>query len=112
MPHLTELMALGRDEAMVQETVTHYTTYKPRPFVRSERDTVTLLYGGLTWKHERLVQGVFQNLGYRAEPLPNVARIDLDTGKELIDTGACCPTTFVTGNLANFLKAKVAQEGR
>lgn len=97
---------------MVQETVTHYTTYKPRPFVSSERDTVTLLYGGLTWKHERLIQGVFHNLGYRAEPLPNVARIDLDTGKELIDTGACCPTTFVTGNLANFLKAKVAQEGR
>lgn len=97
---------------MVTETVTHYTAYKPRPFLRNEREAVTLLYGGLTWKHERLLQGVFHNLGYRAEPLPNVARADLDAGKELVDVGACCPTTFVTGNMVNFLRAKVEQEGR
>ena len=35
-----------------------------------------------------------------------------DAGKELIDVGACCPTIFTTGNLANYLKAKVAAEGR
>jgi len=89
-------------------TVRHYTAYKPPPFYRQERDSVTLLYGGLTWKHERLLQGVFHNMHYNAEPLPNVVRADLDTGKELIDVGACCPTTFVTGNLMNFL----ANEGQ
>ena len=42
--------------------VTHYTSYKARPFTREQRDTTTILFGGLTWKHERLVQGVFNNL--------------------------------------------------
>jgi predicted nucleotide-binding protein (sugar kinase/HSP70/actin superfamily) len=92
--------------------VTHYTAYTPRPFTRDERETVTILYGGLTWKHERLIQGVFHNLHYQAEPLPNVARADLDTGKALIDVGACCPTTFVTGNLSNFLKSASNQQGK
>ena len=29
----------------------HYAAYKPRPFKKEERDNVTVLYGGLTWKH-------------------------------------------------------------
>ena len=91
--------------------VHHYEAYKPRPFVRNEREKTTILFGGLTWKHERLIQGVFHNLNYNAQPLPNVARPDLDAGKELIDVGACCPTIFTTGNLVNFLKSEVATRG-
>jgi predicted nucleotide-binding protein (sugar kinase/HSP70/actin superfamily) len=90
----------------------HYTAYKPRPFTREEREKVTILYGGLTWKHERMVQGVMHNLKYNAEPLPNIAREDLDAGKELIDVGACCPTIFTTGSLVNFLKKEVKALGR
>jgi len=90
----------------------HYTAYKPRPFTRAERANVTILYGGLTWKHERLVQGAFHNLKYNAEPLPNINREDLDAGKELIDVGACCPTIFTTGSLVNLLKKKVAVHGK
>ena len=93
-------------------TVNHYKAYKPKPFTREERETTTILYGGLTWKHERLIQGVLQNLKYNAQPLPNVARADLDAGKELIDVGACCPTIFTTGNLVNFLKSEVAERGK
>jgi predicted nucleotide-binding protein (sugar kinase/HSP70/actin superfamily) len=93
-------------------SVAHYTAYKPRPFTREQRDKVTILYGGLTWKHERLIQGTMQNLGYNAKPLPNIARADLDAGKEMIDVGACCPTIFTTGNLVNFLKSEVAVRGK
>lgn len=93
-------------------SVNHYTAYKPRPFTREDRDKVTVLFGGLTWKHERLVQAVFHNLGYNAEPLPNINREDLDAGKELIDVGACCPTIFTTGSLVNLLKKKVALHGK
>ena len=93
-------------------TVAHYTAYKPKPFTREERDKVTILFGGFTWKHERLIQGLLHNLKYNAEPLPNIARADLDAGKELIDVGACCPTIFTTGNLANFLKSEVAARGK
>ncbi|MBI4639882.1 MAG: hypothetical protein HY731_04270 [Candidatus Tectomicrobia bacterium] len=90
----------------------HYRGYKPRPFPREERENVTILFGGLTLKHERLIQGVFHNLGYHAQPLPNVARRDLDTGKELVDVGACCPTTFTTGSLVNFLKSEAGRIGK
>ena len=92
--------------------VKHYKAYRPRPFTSGQRETTTILFGGTTWKHERLIQAVFQNANYKAEPLPNIQREDLDAGKELIDVGACCPTTFTTGMLVNFLKREVAERGR
>jgi predicted nucleotide-binding protein (sugar kinase/HSP70/actin superfamily) len=92
--------------------VNHYKAYRPKPFKREERDKVTILYGGLTWKHERIIQGALHNLKYKAEPLPNIVREDLDAGKELIDVGACCPTIFTTGSLVNLLKKKVAAESK
>ena len=106
--------ARGHDqrEDAVATAIEHYTSYKARPFKRDERDKVTILFGGLTWKHERLVQGVFHNMGYKAQPIPNINRADLDTGKEMIDVGACCPTIFTTGSLMNYLKSEVAAKGR
>src|SRR5262252_3076813 len=92
--------------------VKHYQAYRPKPFTRDERETTTLLFGGLTWKHERLMQGALHNLKYNAEPLPNIAREDLDAGKELIDVGACCPTIFTTGNLVNYLRRKSTSTAR
>ena len=35
---------------------TAYRAYKPRPFTREERDEVTLLFGGLHWRAERVIQ--------------------------------------------------------
>ncbi len=93
------------------ETV-HYRAYRPRPLKREERDKVTIVYGGLTWKHERLIQGALENAGYKAMPLPQIERKDLDIGKEFIDTGACCPTTFTAGNLARFLMERSKEEGK
>src|SRR5947209_14107850 len=93
-------------------TISHYTAYKPRPFTREQRDHTTILYGGLTWKHERLMQGALHNLKYNAEPLPNIAREDLDAGKELIDVGACCPTIFTTGSLVAFGNLTRPHRGR
>lgn len=82
----------------------HYRAYKPRPFKREERDRVTVLFGGLHWRAERLVQGAMENLGYRTRVLPTATRADLLTGREVADIGQCCPTSFTTGNLANFLR--------
>ncbi len=89
----------------------HYRAYRPAPFTPQERRDVTVLLGGLTWKHERLVQAVFENMGYKAGLLPNISRPDLEVGKELVDVGACCPTTFTAGNLVRFLRSRVEQEG-
>lgn len=94
------------------ENIRHYTAYRTRPLTDEQRRSITILFGGLTWKHERLIQGVLHNLNYNAEPLPNITREDLDAGKELIDVGACCPTIFTTGNLVTYLKKKSQVEGR
>ena len=86
---------------------TPYRAYKPAPFTREERDHVTVLFGGLHWRAERAIQGAMQNLGYNAQVLPVATREDLLTGREVADIGQCCPTSFTTGNLANYLKEQV-----
>jgi predicted nucleotide-binding protein (sugar kinase/HSP70/actin superfamily) len=88
-----------------------YRAYKPRPFTREERDHVTILFGGLHWRAERVIQGTMENLGYRMQALPTATREDLLTGRELADIGQCCPTSFTTGNLANFLRRKATEVG-
>jgi len=90
----------------------HYKAYRPRAFPREERDRVTILFGGATWKHERLAAAAFRNFGYRVETLPNPTKQDFETGKELVDSGACCPTYFTAGCLVNALRARIAAEGR
>jgi predicted nucleotide-binding protein (sugar kinase/HSP70/actin superfamily) len=94
---------------MQSTAIEHFRTYKPRPFTRAERDQVTVLFGGLHWRAERLIQGAMENLGYRTQVLPVATKEDLLTGRELADIGQCCPTSFTTGNLANFLRAKARE---
>src|SRR5712691_4200401 len=89
----------------------HYRTYTPKPFTRAERDSVTILFGGLHWRLERILQAVLENSGYRARILPVATKEDLLSGRELADIGQCCPTSFTTGNLVNFLKKKSAEIG-
>ena len=91
--------------------VTTYRCYRPNPFTPKERKNVTILYGGLQWRAERLLQAVFANNGYNAKPLPPATREDLEKGRELIDMGHCCPTAFTTGNLMNFLSQEKARIG-
>jgi predicted nucleotide-binding protein (sugar kinase/HSP70/actin superfamily) len=84
----------------------HYRAYAPRPFTRAERDSVTILFGGLHWRVERILQAVLESGGNRAEILPVATKDDLLTGREVADIGQCCPTSFTTGNLINVLKQK------
>src|ERR1043166_7201958 len=88
-----------------------YRAYSARPFLREERSKVEILYGGLHWRAESVIQAHLQNLGYRARPLPLATKEDLLLGRELADIGQCCPTSFTTGNLANFLRGEVARDG-
>jgi predicted nucleotide-binding protein (sugar kinase/HSP70/actin superfamily) len=87
-------------------SVRHYKAYVAPPMYPAERKQVEILFGGLNWRAERVIQAVFDNLGYRARPLPPATRADLLVGRELADVGQCCPTSFVTGNLANFLRGE------
>src|ERR1700732_5014748 len=88
-----------------------YRAYKGRPFKREERGEVEILFGGLHWRVERVIRAALENVGYRARPLPPASKDDLLLGRELADIGQCGPTSFVTGNLANFLKSEAARIG-
>jgi len=96
---------------MATATTEHYRAYAPRPFTRAERDSVTVVFGGLHWRVERVIQAVLENGGNRAEVLPVATREDLLTGREVADIGQCCPTSFTTGNLVNFVRKKSQQHG-
>ena len=69
----------------------HFQRPVERPFTAAERNNVTILFGGLTWKHEWLLRGVFESAGYKVEllPTPDVAGFQL--GKEFGTTVSATP---------------------
>ncbi len=74
-----------------------------RPFTRAERERVTLVFGGLSNAHDRLLEAALQGLGYRAERLPLPTRNDFQIGRENCNAGQCNPVFFVAGALINYL---------
>jgi len=93
---------LRREAGLVQ--IQHFKKPMERSFKAEERDKVTILFGGLTWKHEKLIQAVFQGTGYKCVmiPTPDVASFQL--GKEFGNNGQCNPTYFTVGNLVQYLQ--------
>lgn len=72
-------------------------------FTRRERGEVTILLGGLTIAHDRLVEGAFRGLGYRIKALDCPDLEALRMGKEFGNRGQCNPTYFTVGNLVKHL---------
>jgi predicted nucleotide-binding protein (sugar kinase/HSP70/actin superfamily) len=75
----------------------HVFTDKQRPFT-------TILFGGLSPRHDRLVEGVLRGLGYRAKALPNVSLEGYERAKEYGNNGQCNPTYFTVGSLVKHLQ--------
>ena len=87
----------------------HFQRSAERPFTAAERHRVTILFGGLTWKHEWLIRSAFESAGYKVEllPTPDVAGFQL--GKEFGNNGQCNPTYFMVGHLIKYLQALEAR---
>jgi predicted nucleotide-binding protein (sugar kinase/HSP70/actin superfamily) len=87
----------------------HFQRPIERPFTAAERNRVTILFGGLTWKHEWLIRSAFQSAGYKVEllPTPDVAGFQL--GKEYGNNGQCNPTYFMVGHLIKYLQGLEAK---
>jgi predicted nucleotide-binding protein (sugar kinase/HSP70/actin superfamily) len=81
-----------------------------RAFTAEERDRVTILFGGLTWKHEEMIKAVFHGSGYRCENIPTPVVADFQAGKEFGNNGQCNPTYFTVGNLVRYLQG-LEQQG-
>ncbi|HLI83304.1 MAG TPA: hypothetical protein VKV17_05255 [Bryobacteraceae bacterium] len=100
-----ERARLEQEAGLARREVHHFKRPVERPFTKEQRAKTTLLFGGLTWKHEKLVHGALEGLGYRAEavPTPNVRAFQ--TGKEYGNNGQCNPTYFTVGNLVQYLQS-------
>src|SRR4029453_15915963 len=87
----------------------HFHRPVERPFTAAERNAVTILFGGLTWKHEWLIRSAFESAGYKVAllPAPDVAGFQL--GKEFGNNGQFNPTYFMTGHLIKYLQGLEAQ---
>jgi predicted nucleotide-binding protein (sugar kinase/HSP70/actin superfamily) len=75
-----------------------------RPFTAAERATVTILFGGLTAGHDRLLQSVFESCGYRAQPLPQPDVAACHVGRYYCNNGLCNPAYFTIGTLIRHLQ--------
>ena len=104
-----ERLRLMRAAGLQEDTVEHFHRPTERLFTGEERDRVTILFGGLTWKHERLIEAVFRGCGYRCQMLPNPDLAAFHVGKEYGNNGQCNPTYFTVGNLIQFLRSLEAQ---
>ncbi len=104
-----ERARLEREAGLTHKEVHRFKKPVERPFTKQQRGHTTLLFGGLTWKHEKLLHAAFESLGYMAEalPTPNVAAFQ--TGKEYGNNGQCNPTYFTVGNVVQYLQSLEAQ---
>ena len=99
-----ERRRLEREAGIEQRQVNHFHKPIENPFVKSQRDTTTILFGGLTWKHEKLVHGALESLGYKCESLPVPNKRAFQLGKEYGNNGQCNPTYFTVGNLVQYVQ--------
>jgi predicted nucleotide-binding protein (sugar kinase/HSP70/actin superfamily) len=82
----------------------HYRRRPERPFLAAERDGVTILLGGITPIHDRMITAVFETCGYRSRNLPPPDLEAYQLGRQYGNVGQCNPAYFTVGNLIKYLQ--------
>ena len=80
----------------------HFKRPAELPFTKKDRETNTVLFGGFTLRHERLLQAAMGSLGYNLSIVPTPIKADFQAGKEYGNNGQCNPTYFTVGALVAF----------
>ncbi len=117
-PQVRSLLDEARQRIAEEEGVSfrsvngHFKKPVERDYSAPQRGHTTLLFGGMTFRHEHLLKGVFESLGYKTAvvPTPNVNAFQL--GKEYGNNGQCNPTYFTVGNLVQYVQHLRDVEGR
>src|SRR6266542_3294847 len=65
-----ERARLEAEYGLKADRIDHFKRPLERTFTKDQRADTTILFGGLTWKHEKLIQGVLRGLGYNASEIP------------------------------------------
>jgi predicted nucleotide-binding protein (sugar kinase/HSP70/actin superfamily) len=99
-----ERRRLEQEAGIERRPVAHFQRPVENPFTKSQRDSTTILFGGLTWKHEKLVHAALERLGYHCEAVPVPNKRAFQLGKEYGNNGQCNPTYFTVGNLVQYLQ--------
>jgi len=99
-----ERKRLESEAGIQRREVQHFHKPIEHPFTALQRGQTTILFGGLTWKHERLVHAALESLGYRCESVPVPNKKAFQLGKEYGNNGQCNPTYFTVGNLVQFVQ--------
>lgn len=102
---------LGAAPDSANARVKHFRRPAERPFTRAERERVTILHGGLSPRHDRLVRAGLRGLGYKADLVPTPTKTDYQTGREFGNKGQCNPTHFMVGALINHLRRLRDEQG-
>ncbi|MCB9849335.1 MAG: activator of (R)-2-hydroxyglutaryl-CoA dehydratase [Phycisphaerales bacterium] len=89
----------------------HFRRPEERRFTANEREDVTILFGGLTLRHEQLIYAGLEGLGYNVGLVSTPVKADFQAGKEYGNNGQCNPTYFTVGALVNHLKRLRDKEG-
>ncbi len=99
-----ERARLEQEAGIARQRASHFHKPIENAFTKSQRDHTTILFGGLTWKHEKLVQGALESLGYTCHALPVPNKKAFQLGKEYGNNGQCNPTYFTVGNLVEYVQ--------
>ncbi len=116
LPLLNERVAAERERLMREAGLSigrpqHFRRPTERTFTADEREEVTILFGGLTMRHEQLIHAGLEGLGYKVGLVPTPRKPDFQAGKEYGNNGQCNPTYFTVGALVNHLKRLRDDEG-
>lgn len=102
---LEERMRLEKEYGVGSKPIDHFKKPFENTFTKDQRADTTILFGGLTWKHEKLIKGVLEGLGYNASEIPVPDKKAFQLGKEYGNNGQCNPTYFTVGNLVQYLQS-------
>jgi predicted nucleotide-binding protein (sugar kinase/HSP70/actin superfamily) len=80
------------------------TVDRPVSLTSDELSYVTILTGGLSPTHNRLLEGGLINKGFKCLALDNADKKSSDIGREYGNNGLCNPAYFTTGNLIKYLQ--------
>ncbi|OIJ08850.1 2-hydroxyglutaryl-CoA dehydratase [Anaerobacillus arseniciselenatis] len=93
-----------QEEALgLNETNEQWFDPVPRQFFAKDKDSTTILFGGLTMAHDYLIAGGLKGIGYNVANLECPDTDALRFGKEFGNRGQCNPTYFTVGNLIKHL---------
>ena len=99
-----ERIRLEKEAGITSSNIQHFSAPSENLFTADQRGNTTLLFGGLTWGHEHLIEGAFRGLGYKTTAIPTPDVESFQLGKEYGNNGQCNPTYFTVGNLVQYLQ--------